>query len=256
MMRLSILLLTVLFVLVACAPATPAPQSEGSIRVSGVSTSLPTPITLEGHVDIVYPMSGSIIYSETLYLQGTAEELPEAGFLLQVIAPDDSVLAQSVIQSENGQWSVELAHTYTGDPTEVNIIAKSTDTTILGDYDIASIVIADVETRPEGVFGSVIVPSEGDTVGGDSIFVSGRGSGFFENSFVLVLETADDGEDISTAIVTMHNPYFVDDMIWEAELARNDFVGNAVIRAYYTDAESGAEVEIFRMSVVVSSVAG
>jgi hypothetical protein len=254
MMRLSILLLIVLLVIAACAPA--APQGEGSMQVRSVGTSLPTPITLEGNVDIVYPMSGSIIYSENLYLQGTAEELPEEVFLLQVIAPDDSVLAQSVIQPENGQWSVELAHNYTGDPTEVNIIAKSTDTTILGDYDIASIVIAGAETRPEGVFGSVLVPSEGDTGGGDSIFVSGRGSGFFENSFVLVLETADDGEDISTTIVTMHNPYFVDDMIWEAELARNDFVGNAVIRAYYTDAESGAEVEIFRVTVVVSSVAG
>jgi hypothetical protein len=54
----------------------------------------------------------------------------------------------------------------------------------------------------------------------------------------------------------MNNPYFIDEMIWEAELARNDFVGNAVLRAYYQDAENGEEVEFARVNVVVSSLAG
>jgi hypothetical protein len=251
-MRILILLVSFVFFLAACAPT---PQGQGSLQTSGV-TSVATPASLQGDVDIIYPVSGSIIYAESLYLQGTAEDLPAEGFLIQVIAPDDSVIAQSTVQPQNGAWTIELPHNYNGDPTEATIIAKSLDASIPGDYDIASIVISGAANRPEGIFGSIIVPSEGETVGGDSIFVSGRGSGFFENSFVLVLETADDGEAISTTVVTMHNPYFMDDMIWEAELARNDFVGNAVIRAYYNDAESGAEVEIFRINVVVSSVAG
>jgi hypothetical protein len=252
-MRISILLLSFVLFLAAC---TPSPQGQGSLQTSIVATSAPTTVVLQGNIDIVYPMSGSIIYAESLYIQGTAENVPAEGFLIQVIAPDDSVIAQSSVLPQDGQWLVELPHNYNGDPTEATIIAKGTDASTPGDYDIASIVISGAANRPEGIFGSIIVPSEGETVGGDSIFVSGRGSGFFENSFVLVLETADDGEEISTTIVTMHNPYFMDDMIWEAELARNDFVGNAVIRAYYTNTESGEEVEIFRINVVVSSVAG
>lgn len=238
--------------LAACAPnAGNAPTGEG-ILVTLAATTAP----LQGDVDIVYPISGSIIYSEALWLQGTAENVPADGFMLQVIAPDDTVLAQSIVVPQDGQWQVELPHNYNGDPTEATIIAKSIDTSIAGDYDIVSILISAASNRPEGVFGSIIVPSEGETVGGDTIYVSGRGSGFFENTIVVVLETADDAEQISNVIVTMHNPYFMDDMIWEAELPRNDFVGNAVIRGYYTNAESGEEVEVFRVNVVVSSVAG
>lgn len=250
MTKAKILLINLIFLLAACAP-TPTQSPEG-----GIVTLAPSTSQLQGNVDIVYPISGSIIYSEALYLQGTAENTPADGFMLQVIAPDDTVLAQSIVVPQEGQWSVELPHNYTGDPSEATIIAKAIPSDILGDYDIVSILISSADNRPEGVFGSVITPTEGETVGGDSIFVSGRGSGFFENTFVLVLETADDAEEISTVIVTMHNPYFMDDMIWEAELPRNEFTGNAVIRAYYTSAESGEEIEIFRVAVVVSSVAG
>ena len=141
-------------------------------------------------------------------------------------------------------------------PSEATIIAKGIPADNPADYDIVSIAISSPANRPEGVFGSILAPNAGDTVGGDSNYVSGRGSGFFENTFTLVLETADDAELISSMLVTMHNPYFMDDMIWETELPRNDFVGNAVIRAFYTDAEIGAEVEIARVAVVVSTVAG
>jgi hypothetical protein len=244
------LILIFLLLLAACT-ANPATQEAGEI-----ATLPPTTSQLQGNVDIVYPISGSIIYTEALWLEGTAENVPTDGFMIQVIAPDDTVLAQSIVVPQDGQWQIEIPHNYNGDPSEATIIAKSIDTSIAGDYDIVSIVISGAENRPEGIFGSLLVPNEGDTVGGDTIYVSGRGSGFFENTFTVVLETADDAEQISSVIVTMHNPYFMDDMVWEAEIPRNDFVGNGVIRGYYTSAETGEEIEVFRVNVVVSSVAG
>ena len=44
-------------------------------------------------------------------------------------------------------------------------------------------------------------------------------------------------------------------MIWEAEIERGDFVGNAVIRMTYTDMERG-QVELDRIELTVSSIAG
>jgi len=240
----TILTLMLVFLLAACSPSETSPEEE-----------IPATETLEGAVEITFPQSGSIIYAESLRLEGTATNVPEEGFQIQLISPELEVIAEATIQPENGTWFTEIVHGFTGDPTEITIIAKNTNPDSILDYDIEIIVLSNVENRPDGVFGSILSPTEGITVGGDSILISGRGSGFFENTFVLRLENTE-GEIITEMPVTINNPNFIDDMVWEAEIVRNDFIGNGTIRMVYQDAESGETIEVDFVNVVVSSVAG
>lgn len=235
----------ILITLVACAPV-----QEGAVTI------MPTQASLEGNVNITHPISGSIIYTESLFLQGTASNIPAEGFRIQLIAPDDSILAETIVQSEGETWQVEIVHEYNGEPIETIIIARSLDNAVLEDYDIESIVISSSEYRPEGTFGAIITPTSNTTVGGDQIPIIGRGSGFFEGTFILALEEADDGAEISQLVVTMFNPYFLDDMIWEVDLPTNGFTGHAVLRMFYHDAATGATIDIERIELVVSSIAG
>lgn len=246
MNKLLVILFSLLIFLTACTSQT----QEGGVTV------IPTQAKLTGNVDITFPISGSIIYAESLFLQGTASDVPAEGFKIQVITPDDSILAETTVIPDGDSWQVELVHNYTGDPTETVIIARSLNNAIAEDYDIESIAISAAEHRPEGVFGAIIVPSPDSTVGGDQILVIGRGSGFFENTFILSLEEADDGTEISQTIVTMNNRYFIDDMIWETDLPTNDFTGHAILRMSYQDAASGEMIDVNSFPVVVSSIAG
>lgn len=247
MKKIVAILITMMLVLAACS-STEAPQ--GQVQV------IPTEPTLEGSVDITFPMSGSIIYAETIVLEGTSSGIPDSGFYVQLLAPDDSRIAEATVQPEDdGSWAVEIVHQYTGDPTEVTILASTSPEPDGLDYDIESIALAKLENRPEGVFGTILFPEEGTSAGGDFIEIIGRGSGFFENSFALQLVNTED-EVVSELPVMMKNPNFVDDMLWEAEFPRNDYIGNATLRMAYQDMESGETIIIDSINLVVSAVAG
>ncbi len=247
MMRKTILVFIMLFTVSACSTGDTAP---GQVEI------VPTTETLEGTVEIEFPMSGAIIYAETLFIHGTSSDIPEAGFQIQLLNPDDSIISEADIQpEENGSWSIEIVHEYSGDPTEVTVIAKPSSSDSSLDYDIESILLSTLENRPEGVFGSILSPADDSAVGGDFILISGRASGLFENMFGLILENSE-GEIITEMGISLNNPNFIDDMLWEAELPRNDFIGNATIRIVYQDMESGEMVEMDSVDVVVSAVAG
>lgn len=245
--KMTAMMLVLFLFLTACSSGE-APQ--GQIEV------VPTSETLQGAVDITFPMSGSIIYAETIILQGTASDIPEVGFQVQLITPDDSIISESTIQPDNdGNWFVEIVHEYNGDPTEVTILAKPSASDSTLDYDIESILLSTLDNRPDGVFGSIISPTEGTAIGGDFMLISGRASGLFENMFGVILENTE-GEIITEIGVSLNNPNFIDDMHWEVELPRNDFIGNGIIRIVYQDMESGEMVEMDAITVVVSAVAG
>lgn len=220
------------------------------------ATLAPTQATLEGSVEITLPPSGAVIYAEVIYLSGTANNIPAEGFQLQLIAPDDSIIAEATVpQPETEEWAINIVHNYVGDPSEINIVAKSVNSNNVLAYDIETILLATMDNRPDGTFGEITAPSEGTSIGGDSLLVSGHGSGFFENTFVLILETLD-GEVLEEVIVMLNNPNFVDDMPWQAEIPRGDFIGNARIRMTYQDMESGNIITLDSIDIVVSTVAG
>jgi len=208
------MILALLLLLSACSPSALLP------------TPSPTPPALEGSVDILYPQDGSIIYSEALTLSGTASA---SNFALKLVAPDEQVIAETTIQTQGDEWTVELIHNYAGEPIEVNILAVPVDATITTEYDIATILLAPLESRPEGTFGSITMPTEGDTVGGEMIQVSGMASGFAENTLSIAL-IGSDGTTVDSKNIALHNPYQIDDMPWTAELATNGYTGSAEIR--------------------------
>jgi hypothetical protein len=225
-----------------------------SLSESSAPTSAPG---LIGSVTINYPQDGTTVYAEMIYIQGTAEGLPNNTFTMEVVSVDDTIIARVTTTVTDGNWIVELPHQYTGEPVEVTIYAIPTDGDVATDasYDTAMIILAGNSYRPEGVFGSITSPVAGGAVGGESIQITGTASGLFENALTLGLYGAD-GAEISRTFITVMNPYFVDAALWSAELPTNGYVGAGELRASYTQASDGKEVVIATVPVTVAQEAG
>lgn len=237
----------IMALLAACTPPNQAPQP----------TALPDVEDIQGTVDITFPQSGAIIYAETLYLTGTADNLPDEGFRLQVITDNDETLMETVVTppDERDNWTTEVAHEYDGDPIQAQVLALPADSDITIEYDRETIVISSQDNRPEGVFGSVTLPTDDATVGGDVIPVSGTASGLFENTLIVTL-TASDGTQLDEEILTITNPYFIDEVNWSTELNTDDYTGPATVRAYYISAQDGEEITLDEVDVMLSMAAG
>lgn len=242
----TLLLIIGLYIILSACQSTPP---------LGEVTVFPTVPTIQGTVNIITPASGSIIYAESLWLAGESDNVPDEGFKIRIVTAEDEILAETTIQPENGQWQLEIVHGYAGDPTEVLVYALPVDERITQDYDITTILISSLEQRPDGVFGRILSPQNSDTPGGDEILVIGSASGVFENEFTLAM-LRPDGTEISSVQVIMLNPYFVDDMLWEASLPTNDYTGPATIKAFAFSAADGSEIPLGEVDVMISRIAG
>ncbi len=240
-MRLSILIAVTLLLITACSIGEPA------------STPIPTVPPLTGNVDIEYPQDGTVIYSELMHLSGTAQNLSQ--FTLKLVNVDDTVIAQAEIQvGDDGNWQLELVHGYNGEPTEVTILALPSPEDER-DYDIAIVMMAASSHRPDGTFGSIFTPFEGDTVSGDTIEVMGTASGLFEGDFILEL-VGSDGQVIESQIILVYGFSRLDELPWAANLATNSYTGPAQIRAYTISPRDGAENLLNSVSIIISATAG
>lgn len=202
-------------------------------------------------VIIAAPQAGTIIYAEMAFISGEVLEA-EQTFRVELVDTEDNVIAETTLTESPGIWTAELEHGYDGDPTEITIRAVSEDDAVL---DSVSVMLSNMDERPDGSFGTIASPSDGDSIGGDSILVEGSASGLFENEFILALFD-DAGESVAETFVLLNNPYFVDDVPWQAELIIGDYTGTGEIRAYYIDAESGDEVTLDSVTVEVEPAAG
>jgi len=233
------LIITIVF-LAACGGG-----SDGS----GRSTSF------NGEVDIVYPSNGTVIYAEAITVSGTMFGADQQTFTVELIDPDDAVIASADVQTQEGDWRVEIAHNYTGDPSEVTVRAVPSGE-VEGEYDSATILLSNASLRPEGTFGTITAPLEGDVVGGDSILIEGTASGLFENTLIVEM-VLPEGAVLAEQVLTVNNPYFIDEVPWQAELAfADDYTGPASIRAYYTSADDGSEIDLDQVGVMIEVAAG
>lgn len=230
------ILLLMIFGFAGCAAGTTTPQ-------------------LRGEVSIEAPLTGSVIYAETIFIRGTADNLPDYTFWLEVNTATDESLFNAPITVVDGQWSVEIVPEYAGDPVEVTIFALPANREITQEYDVESVVLSRPDLRPDGQFGSIRAPQPGSNPGGDRIEVSGTASGLFENNLIVSLERAD-GTVIDEQVVTLANPYFVDEVVWFTSVATNDAVGPAIIRAYGLDARDGSEIVLDRLEISLGDNAG
>jgi len=203
-------------------------------------------------VTIEYPRNGSIIYGETLHISGTAGENAST-FRLSVADIEGNTLAETTLDAEAGTWNVELPHGYSGDPTEVTLKALPTtpdeNTTA---YDTRVILLTDISHRQEGVFGSLLFPTNGTQVGGEMLQVSGRISG----TDAITVEWHDDSNTVRESLtVPVTNPNLLDDVPWQAELTFGNYTGQAIILAKVMDTDDN-EIEIGEVRVTVTRAAG
>ncbi len=243
-MRISLLIFLWLLLLAACtSDATPDNVDN---------TDSPTVETISGNINITNPLTGSSIFAEALYVAGTAEGIPGDAFHLRVVTVDEVILAETEVSSDNGRWSVELIHEYDGTPTEALLIAEDANG---NQYDAESVLIASLDNRPQGTFGVILSPQEGSVVGGDQIEVMGTGSGLFENTLILQLAEPG-GEIITEVILTLENPYFVDERVWVTDVDTNGHTGPTILRISYQDAESGEFITLDENAIMLSVAAG
>lgn len=224
----------------ACAPAVPP---------------APTIPPLVGDVQITTPQTGSIIYAPTVYLGGTASGLPAEGFRLLIVSAEEVTLADTPVQPQGDNWTLELPNPVTTTPVEVTISALPVDASVPGDYDIVSAVFATEKERPEGIFATIITPFDNDTAGGDIIPLYGTASGLFEGTLNLALEQPD-GTVITEQFIPVNNPGVIDEVPWEAELTTNGYRGMAVIRAFYLSARDGEKITLDTVTVTIEDAAG
>jgi hypothetical protein len=245
-MRVLTTLALTLFLLTAC-----------NLTDNNAPNNAPTsPPGLTGSVDIAYPIDGTTVYAEALLMRGTASGLPNNTFTLEIVGVDDEIIARSSVTMTDGQWMVELPHSYTGEPIEVSIYAIPSDPDLTSDlrYDTGTIILAGLSYRPEGIFGTVTFPTADSTVSGETIPVSGTASGLFEGTMLLGLYS-EDGTEISRLVLTLEGqPYDV--VPWTAELPTNGYIGLAEIRAFYQQASDGKPVILSSAIVTVSATAG
>jgi hypothetical protein len=224
----------------ACAPNTPAP------------TPTATTPALVGSVDIQYPQDGSTIYSELLVVSGTGEGLPGDQFRLVLAGADDSIIAQNtVVVDSDSPWQIEIPHGYSGDPMEVSILALPLDENTAADYDAVQVVISAQANRPQGTFGSITSPAEGANISAGAIEVSGLASGVFENTFTLDL-LDNSGTMLNRQIITLNNPYFIDEVPWAATVLTGEYRGAATLKAYTNSAQDGSEIDLGSVNITIN----
>lgn len=222
--------------------------------VPNMPAETPTPTTpaLIGDVRFIDPAPGTIIYSETLRLGGTASDLPADGFSLQLLV-DETPIVDTIVQPDGESWSLELVHGYAGEPIEATLIASSPNPLVMGDYDRATVVLASLEYRPEGAFGALLFPTDGLVLGGDVIQVSGTASGIPDNTLTVILEN--DGGILDEQTVQVDNPYHIDEIPWQIDLATQGATGPATVRVFYLN-DAGEAVSLGEVSIMLSVVAG
>lgn len=241
-MKRAALLSLLAMILAACgggnnnAPATSAPDM------------------FAGEVEVVYPPNGTVIYAEVIAVHGTMFGAQELTFSVQVNTIDGQSIAQTNVTTGRGDWQVELPHTYSGEPVEavLRVIPIGVSE---GVYTSVPLVIAGFSHRPQGVFGSLTRPTEGEVVGGDSIPIEGKVSGVFEGTINLALVNPEGGF-ISEQIVTVMNPYYVDEVPWRSELVTNGHIGLARVWMYTIDANDGSFITLGEANVIIEVSAG
>jgi len=245
MLRFAVISALLMVLLAACGGGEDDP--EGFTRAT--ATFEPGAST----VDILFPQNGTVIYAEAVTVSGRLVGQPQQ-FTVQVVDLDENILVESTLDEQPGDWLVEMIHGYSGDPSELEIRAISAGEAA-EIFDRANVLISDVSNRPAGAFGTVVLPAAGDMLGGDMIPVEGRASGATENTLTVEL-VREDGRMVDTRIVTLNNPYLIDEVPWQVELDRREADGPATLTVYTDDPSGEGRIELAVIEVELAEAAG
>lgn len=231
----GLVILVVAFLAIAILLTTSSGQSDDDSFGSAPTTA---------QITIDQPPAGAIIYAETLRVSGTSSE--NSGTFLVQIVEEDRVLASAPVRPDGMNWSVEIPHAYAGQTTEVEIRAVSPDV-LDQPFDQVPVFLSQLMNRPSGAYATITTHQDGDNLGGDTVLIEGRVSGV--DSFVLAL-IDDAGAVIDERTILVNNPFLVDDLPWQADIATNAYAGPATLRMTSKDAD------LLEVNVTVSNAAG
>jgi hypothetical protein len=228
------------------------------VGCAGANTPPPTP-TLPiplGEVNFILPQAGTVYYSEVMTLFGTASDIPPSGFILRVFGNENRLITQTTVVPVDGNWSVEIPITDITTPEFVTVQAFSTDTSILAPYsNQTTALLSLLNLRPDGVYGTIFLPEVDAVMGGEEIPVSGTASGLFEGT--LLVRMVDENDTLVTEqVLTLSAPSPFDEVPFNVSLLTNGYSGPATIIIGYTSAENGEFIELDRVSLMLSIVAG
>ena len=111
-----------------------------------------------------------------------------------------------------------------------------------------------LDYREAGISGLILFPTEGLSVGGDSIQIEGTASGIPDNRLSISLRH-DEGL-IDKQVIILDNPYRIDARTWSADLLTNNYQGVATIDIAYIDPQTNSEQILDTISIVIGSAAG
>ncbi len=186
----------------------------------------PTPTTLPftSDVTVTYPQAGSVIYAESVRVQGQVNGDAAQTLQIELIDADGNLYGNSVLNASSGDWSVELPHTFQGIPAPVDLVVRPVEET--REYARVPLTFADVSHRPTGSFASILFPAEGDALGGDTILVEGAASGYDALTVSLVDFS---GATIDEQPVDLSYAFLIDEIPWQVELSPQETIGVAEI---------------------------
>lgn len=219
------------------------PDAEGFLPAT--ATSYPT----AGEVVVISPSAGDILYAELIYISGDIQTAPQT-LRAQLRDIDDNILITAPIMTQFGNWSVEIPRPHYMGETTIEIVSAIDPTVI---HERIPVFLGDSANRPKGTFGSLITPSDGDQIGGDTILVSGRASGVVDNKIQLILQSGDG--TIAIHEVILNHPYAMDDVLWKTDLPLAGLSGSVTLTAYFTSPDAPDPI-FSRVTLVITQVAG
>lgn len=226
-----------------------------SVLVS-CTTTVATPVTTTpaASVNFDLPQTGTIIYSDTIYASGTATGLNDS-FVLKVVSANQDNIAEITVSLEAGNWKTQIPHSYTGDPTEITLMALPITTSGETSFDLgmAVVVLSVPELRPEGTYGLVLQPTSSEVVGGEQIPVFGIVSGLEDETLIVSLLAGD--QTLSTQEFSQEYPNPLDEIPWVADLFTSGRTGPATLTLSYVDSEGGSTL-LDSVDIVLSEAAG
>lgn len=223
---------TALSVPTAGATNTPAIQSSGTLASRFGSS------TLTERVDITTPTNGASVSANPLNVSGIVYNLTGDHINLQLLdannqalTPVQAIALSNPTNATQLSWSASLtAGTYTGAAQlkVTDVFGKVIGTTSL------TIVASGSAAQPSGgsYVGSITAPTNGSSVSGDPITITGTAGGIAENQFTLRLLAAD-GTTLNSQPITLTgaDQYTVP---WSATLGTSGYHGQAELQAVAT----------------------
>ncbi|MBI1256031.1 MAG: hypothetical protein GC204_01040 [Chloroflexi bacterium] len=215
-----------------------APTTQS--QATALPNTFPTPASGE-RADITFPTSGGTVYAPTVYVSGVAHNLLQDQFTLQIFDSSGQPLTngQTIPLSNPNKvadvpWSASvMVRSYTG-AAQIRILAQISDGTeaVVGSVNVtiaAGTPSSAVQPSGETYVASITSPTDGSSVSGDPINVTGTAGGIAENQFTLLLLDGS-GTVINSQVITLSGAE-QNSVPWSAAMGTSGHHGSAEIRA-------------------------